>query len=74
MRISPVMPPMVIFWNNTFCNSVLSERSRLRGTSSACAGAGDSAGAWAAASPPAVSSSAGMAFMISFRSSRSDFT
>ena len=36
-RISPDMPETVIFWKSTFCSSVLSERFKLRGTSSACA-------------------------------------
>ena len=67
-RISPEMSPIVIFSKSTFRRSVLSERFKLRGTSMARTG---SAGASSSAAPP---SAEGMASMISFKSSSSDFT
>ena len=71
-RISPDMPDTVIFWKSTFCSSVLSERFRLRGTLRACTGSEEVP----ADDVSGVSSGAesGMTFIISFRSSRSDFT
>ena len=66
--ISPEMSLTVILPKSTLRRSVLSERFRLRGTSTARIG---SAGA---SSPAAAPSAAGMASMISFRSNSSDFT